>query len=42
MSIGARPMGWALNRNQVIADQHEATLRAEDGMIITRALSFSS
>jgi hypothetical protein len=40
-SIGAEPADWVLNRNQVIADDHGTIPRAEDGMIITRALSFS-
>jgi hypothetical protein len=40
-TIEAEPPGWALNRNQAIADDHRANPATEDGMTITRALSFS-
>jgi len=39
-SIETRPPGWALNRNQVIADDHGVNPWAADGMINTRVLSF--
>src|SRR3954465_62076 len=39
--LAAGRRSWALNRNQVIADDHGVIPWTEDGMTITRALSFS-